>query len=49
VSLSGVYADFFERYFPNLREYESNADQHWKPFALPASLWSAVGTYGPAG
>jgi hypothetical protein len=24
VSLSGVYADFFERYFPNLREYESN-------------------------
>ena len=24
MSLSGVYADFFERYFPNLREYESN-------------------------
>ena len=22
--MSGVYADFFERYFPNLREYESN-------------------------
>jgi len=42
VSLSGAYVDFFERYFLNLREYESNCVPELEPLALPASLWSAA-------
>jgi len=40
--LGGIYADFFQRYFPIPGNTPQIADLRWKPFAPSASLWSVA-------